>query len=353
MQDLRPQPGILSDDRTVIDTLVVIPFHNRADLALQSLRKLLEGGFPLQQILVIDNGSIQKETEELANEFPDLEIKRQENLGFGAAANHGIRRAIERGYDFTFVLNSDAIVTTEIVQGLVDYLCREENARVAACAPVTVSRGTVDFAGGLIDRRNWSALHVDNPDEVSMRLGEPGLEFYLTGCALMCRNSAVQEAGMFDESFFMYWEDCDLCLRLAAAGWKLVVLPELAVEHLVGGSSDDDADGFRIYYYTRNRFLMWWRHGGGLSTLKRIVTELLPILTAPSPRLTSFRQLTLGQAVFHGLLKIGGKRQLLDASKPHPIGSYTLWLMCTFATAFQGAISHLKFRFGLTRSGSR
>jgi GT2 family glycosyltransferase len=339
---------MLSENREV-DALVVIPFHNRADLATVALGTLVGSGFPLSQILVIDNGSSPEQTRALRKAFPGLEISEQENLGFGAAANHGIRCAIERQHAFTFILNTDAIVTTDIIDRMANYLQREGNTRTAACAPITVSRGTTDFAGGLIDPRKWSAWHVHHVEEGSRRVREEGLKFYLTGCALMCRNSALQEVGMFDEKFFMYWEDCDLCLRLAAAGWQLAVLPALTVEHLVGGTSGESLDAFRIYYENRNRFLMWWRHGGGIATLRRIVKELLPSLAASSPRCVTPQQLTLGRAVLDGLLNAGGKRQFMERGSSHQIGSYALWFCCALIASSQEGVGRIKSCFRRTK----
>jgi GT2 family glycosyltransferase len=347
-EGLRHHSNVVDVERAVIDALIVIPFHNRADLAISGLQKLVESGFPLAQIFIIDNGSAPKERDELAKHFPGLDIQSQENVGFGTAANQGIRRAMEAGHAFTFILNSDAIVTAETVKGLVDYLLREENARVAACAPSIVSQGKTDFAGAVMNPRDWSAAHVHDAEEARVQVREFGRKFYLTGCALMCRNSAMQEVGMFDESFFMYWEDCDLCLRLDAAGWRLAVVPDLVVDHVVGGSFGEATRGLRTYYSTRNRFLMWWRHGRGPIRLMRIVARLLPELTVPRPGLIGVEQLAVAQAVCHGLLNIGGQRRLIDTAKRHRIRALMLWATCALSNGVLGFFRYLKSLLGLT-----
>src|SRR5205823_12067704 len=72
--------------------------------------------------------------------------------------------------------------------------------------------------------------------------------------------------GMFDEDYFIYFEDADLCYRMARAGWHCLLVPSARVEH-VGASSDAGRSFWRAYYYTRNRLLFFLRYLHGFAAI--------------------------------------------------------------------------------------
>jgi GT2 family glycosyltransferase len=83
---------------------------------------------------------------------------------------------------------------------------------------------------------------------------------FAPACAVMFRRAALEEVGLFDESLFTNWEDYDLCIRLADAGWKIMVVGKAEVVHAHGMTTGLKSP-FIIYYGLRNRFICLFRHG--------------------------------------------------------------------------------------------
>ncbi len=259
-----PRWSVISDERKAEIAhmaLVVIPVHEALSHTIGCLESLLsESATP--PILVIDNGSSDATADAIRAKFPQVEMIRQPNLGYSAAANVGILESQKRGCKYTWLLNSDTVVTSDALQKLVAFMEDPVNLRVGACSPVIVSSynpPVIDFAGGLLNRSNWSTRHINDPVRGDLQLRNHPLSSFLMGCALLVRNSAAVEVGMFDVRFFLYWEDCEFCIRLVDHGWQLRMVLSATVLHKVHGSSrsGQSASPIATYYGSRNCFLLW------------------------------------------------------------------------------------------------
>ena len=76
---------------------------------------------------------------------------------------------------------------------------------------------------------------------------------------MFVRREALEDVGLFDERFFLYWEDVDLCKRMAAGGWKVVYYPSAAVEHMVGGSSERSLVR-SVFEFHKSAYLYFMKH---------------------------------------------------------------------------------------------
>lgn len=174
-----------------------------------------------------------------------------QNLGFAGGNNFGAEQAIKTGATHLLFLNNDTHISKNIVSHFEAY---------ARYEPYTLLSGVIqDTHGGLwFEGGRFSPLslrtHHKNPTLDS--------EFsFLTGCLLWVPVSAWNTLKGFDEDFFLYWEDVDLCLRAQQSGYALKLLPELCITHQVSGSSG----GVRAYYQNRNRFLFLKKHPATVS----------------------------------------------------------------------------------------
>jgi GT2 family glycosyltransferase len=255
--------------------LITVPVHNALAHALDCLKSFEQEGQSMADILIVDNGSTNETAATIKRLFPQVKIVRQANLGYSAAANVGIIESLKRNYKYTWLLNSDTVVLRKTLWTLETFMDLPENRRVGACSPV-IYRGDdasiVDFAGGWLNRANWSVRHINDPACGDKALRAKPHETFLTGSALFIRNKAATEAGMFDERFFMYWEDCDFSIRLVNHGWGLRLVPSAVVLHRMQGSSGGNGGRtpFSIYYETRNCFLLWRQYSKGL--ISRLIT---------------------------------------------------------------------------------
>ncbi len=180
-----------------------------------------------QTTLVIDNASTNDSVARIREACPDVEIVAQSaNLGFGGGCNVGIRRALDRGADFVWLLNNDTVVEPASLRAMVEVAASD--AGIGATGSVIYfmdQPSRVQFWGGLrVGMIRGEVSPIKRPRQVK-RLD------YICGASCLLRAEAIRSAGLFDEGFFMYWEDADLGFRLRRHGWKLAVAERSSVWH--------------------------------------------------------------------------------------------------------------------------
>jgi N-acetylglucosaminyl-diphospho-decaprenol L-rhamnosyltransferase len=194
---------------------------------------------------VVDNASGDGTAEMAAREFPEVELTvADRNLGFGAANNVGIR---EVHGTYVLMLNPDTRITSGALDGLLERM--DSRPEVGLCGPRLVREdGTLDHACRRSFPTPLSALgHFTG---LGRRRGAKGaLAAYrapdvdsgpvdaVNGAFMLARRAALEEVGLFDEGYWMYMEDLDLCYRLKQAGWTTRYEPSVTVIHIKAGTS--------------------------------------------------------------------------------------------------------------------
>jgi len=207
----------------------------------------LEAAAPGVETVVVDNASGDSVSTLLAASAPGVRmIVEPQNAGYGAACNRGAR---ETARPYLLFLNSDVTIRPGAVESLVVSLDSDPRAAVAgprlenpdgSLQPSilrlpTLSRvffessGLAHLTGGRL--RGHSATREDHSQPQSVEC--------VKGAALLVRRAAFEEVGGFDEKFFLYAEESDLCARLAARGWKILFEPAARVVHRGGASAGD------------------------------------------------------------------------------------------------------------------
>ncbi len=186
-------------------------------------------------IILVDNSEKNRISASLEKIFSDKQdlslvfIKNPVNEGFAKAVNTGIKFALKEGADYVFLLNDDAWIDTHCLKYLTESIKNYKNVLLAgptifyAREPSRVwsaggyfdkllSRIKMPFKNKIIKKENLVKLPVQPVD-------------FLTGCALMIDSRAFEKVGLFDETFFLYAEDLDYCLRVKKAGYKIIYVP--------------------------------------------------------------------------------------------------------------------------------
>lgn len=229
-------------------TIAVVNWNTREELrrcltALETATAGLHAG-----IVVVDNASPDGSAAMVAEEFPGvILIANAHNEGFGAGVNAALRAAPA---DFYLVLNPDVEVASGVIEQMAGFL--ESRREAAAVSPLLLGEDRQPHAH--FYRRFpslsqmvlfWTLLGVYSQRiprlrrklfEHDLRGSGPTAVDQLPGAALLIRDDALSEIGLFDPDFFIWWEDVDWCYRARKAGYELYVLPELHMQH-VGGAS--------------------------------------------------------------------------------------------------------------------
>lgn len=211
------------------------------------------------------------------------------NDGFGAGVNAGVARARALGADAFLVLNPDLELAPETARALLDAARAD---RTALLGPqILDAHGEVWFTGGLLDRS------VGRTRTRPERVGP--VPDWLTGACLAVHDDLWSAVGGFSDDFFMYWEDIDLSVRVAAAGGHVEVLRHLSAVHDVGGTQETAGSVRKsdLYYRhnTRGRMVFAARN-----------------LDRPTVRRWAWRSVGYARDV---VLR-GGRRQLLRSPGP-------------------------------------
>lgn len=225
------------------------------------------------EVIIVDNFSTDNSTKNIKDNFPSsILFCSQVNLGFGKANNLAAKHS--HGKHLLF-LNTDTILTENMPQILSDYLT--QNQDVGVISPrITFRDGSYQLSCGklpnlaieLLDKirygldQKWHHIFENLYNKQHSTIQEMG---WLTGACLMMRRDVFEQLGGFDESFFMYFEDKDICKRVHEAGWKVVYYPKTSLIHLLGGSSANIKKSVNTYYRD-SQLYYYQKHLGKLQT---------------------------------------------------------------------------------------
>ena len=180
------------------------------------------------KIIVIDNGSTDDSAERIKETFPKIElIQNNSNLGFGGGCNVGLLRSIRDNVEFVWLLNNDTTVNTDTLQELLNIASSDHNVGIIGSVLYYMdnSEKIQTWGGGYINFWTGMARHIHSKKD-ALKLQ------YITGACMLVRVKALREVGIFDDdSYFMYWEDTDLCYRFVSNGWMLRVAEKSKVLH--------------------------------------------------------------------------------------------------------------------------
>ncbi|PLS75920.1 MAG: dTDP-Rha--alpha-D-GlcNAc-pyrophosphate polyprenol alpha-3-L-rhamnosyltransferase [Actinobacteria bacterium] len=265
---------------TAASVSAVVVNYNARDHMLECVRSLRADG--VADIVVADNGSSDGSADALQRSDPDVVwLPTGANLGYGGGANRGVARA--KG-DMLLICNPDVVVEPGAVKALAAAL--EGDERLAIVGPRIEDRsGTlypsprtfpalaVAFGHGFLGlvapanrfTRRYRMLDWDH--------GTTGAVDWVSGSCFLVRRTAWEAVGGFDERYFMYVEDVDLCWRASRSGWKVGFEPAARVLH-VQGVSTELAPYRMILEHHRSLLRFAWRATTGWQR------ALLPVVSA-------------------------------------------------------------------------
>ncbi len=254
---------------SALDTIIVN--YNSTDHLLGCLESLSRQQSVIRpKIYVQDNASCD-DVLRVRERFSDVRLAvNRHNIGFGRAVNQAIRKSAG---EYIIILNPDTIVEAGFLDQVVRFMQNHpdvgvmgtrildsdgslQNSARAFPSSLTAFFGrssllTRWFPRNSITSRNLLTLQSDgrNPMDVD----------WVAGAAMVVRRKAVQQTGLLDERFFMYWEDADWCRRMWQHGWRVVYYPVPTVVHAVGGSSDHNV-AKSVFEFHRSVYLLFTKY---------------------------------------------------------------------------------------------
>ena len=246
---------------------IIIVNWNTCDL----LRICLESAYRTTadihpEVIVVDNGSSDGSPAMVSKEFPSVRlIQNTTNLGFARANNQAFQ--VSTG-DFILLLNSDAFLKEGAANSLVHTMEAHPDIGITGARLVYLDgRPQVSFEK--LPNLYSESLRLAGLDKVFWRLSRGQKtsnthDYYevgvVSGACLMVRRVMVEQIGLFDENFFMFNEETDLCFRAHAANWKVVHNPAAQAAHVGGGSTGVTPE--RVLRLYKAKLLYFQKHDG-------------------------------------------------------------------------------------------
>lgn len=233
--------------------LVVITYNGEKDITrfLESLQKTNHRDY--QSLIIVDNDSHDDTLVVSQHLAPHAHIIRnQENKGYAVAANQGIQYAVDHSFDYVFLANQDLMFEKDFLPPLVHAM--ESDASIGAIQPLIMldpERDLINSCGNALHPAGFGYTrgYRATPTQFSCERKDVA---YCSGAAVLFRVSAIKRIGQFDEDFFMYHEDTDICWRMQLAGYHCMVEPSSLVYHHYEFSRSIK----KFYYMERNRLLI-------------------------------------------------------------------------------------------------
>ncbi|MBB6097613.1 hypothetical protein HNR42_001030 [Deinobacterium chartae] len=205
--------------------IVLLNWNGWADTiaCLQSLRTL----HTPHRVVVVDNASRNDSVSRIKQAFPEIPVLQSGgNLGFSGGNNVGIRHALEAGADYVWLLNNDTLVFPDSL---------EELLKTADQCPGAGVIGSVLYYLEQPERvQAWGGGKIIMPLGIARHYLEAqplGKTSYITGASMLIRREVLEQVGLLDDGFFMYWEDTDYSFRVRRAGWEIAVAPGSKILH--------------------------------------------------------------------------------------------------------------------------
>lgn len=277
----------------MIRSVVILVNYKGAQDTSNCLRSL----YALQtapRVVVVDNTPNDPQLPAVMAEFPQAQlILAPVNLGFGGGNNLGINWAMSHtDCEFIYIFNNDAAVAPNTLSILEAALDAHPEAGMSTPRIVFMDKPEVLwYGGGEVDWLRGAAITpgVLGPSNTALALQERDVSF-ASGCAMLVRRKVIEQIKGFDERFFMYEEDLELCLRVQELGWTIRYMPTAVVTHVVQASSRGEQGfvgmlsplnnnlSFYAYHLVRNRLINMRLHAKGLNRVTFVFGFSLLIL---------------------------------------------------------------------------
>ena len=234
-------------------TYIIVLNWNGMRETLECLASLRGAAEASTRILVVDNGSRDGSQDAIRLAYPEVTIlEMHANLRYAGGNNAGIRFALAQGADQIMLLNNDTTVDPAFLGAMTGSLLSSPDIGIVAPKILYhADAGRLWYAGGEISFWTGTMRHrgIREPDDG--RFDAPCETAYASGCCLLAKRSTVEKIGLLDESYFMYSEDADWCMRARRAGFRIMYEPRARVWHKISVSAGGHLSLFKL----RNKFL--------------------------------------------------------------------------------------------------
>ena len=251
-----------------MDLSIIIVNYNVKEFLQNLIHSIEKASSNLtKEIFIIDNASDDGSVEFIREKFPQIKlIANQKNLGFGKANNLGLNEASGK---YLLMINPDTIVAEDTFEKMIEFFDQNKNVGLAGCKILNPD-GTLQLAC----RRSFPGPWVSFTKVTGLSSFFPKSKIFarynltyldenqsyevdaISGSFMMMRKEVYEKVGGFDEQFFMYGEDLDLCYRIQKTGYKVFYVHTTQIIHYKGESTKRSSlDETKVFYNAMHLFV--------------------------------------------------------------------------------------------------
>jgi GT2 family glycosyltransferase len=252
------QPSALADAPLV--ATIVLNWRNTRD-TVRCVTAAAEADYPNQRIYLFDNGADAASRSKLSSlSSVATLLESPVNLGYTGGNNAAIRRALDDGANYVWLLNSDAIPGPSVLGALV--ASAEADPQVGIVSPLICDPACepqYEFTGAVVDLTNClieTTIDRETGRDMQARFRD---RFVLVGTAMLVRRALIERIGLLDDRLFAYYEDMDYSIRCLLAGFRNIINFETELYHR---AKPRVREPHAYYYMNRNVILMWRKIAG-------------------------------------------------------------------------------------------
>ena len=240
--------------------LISILNWNALNLTINCINSILESSFDNIDIIVVDNASNENEADKIQQRFPNISIVRnQRNLGFAGGHNQVIRIAIDRGFDYIWLVNNDCSFKPTDLENILGVV--EADPKIGIVSPIIAlpdryGEERFQFVGSWFNWETQSCIRPKDPALVLRRENKFPNDMWVTGTAMLLRCEMLKKIGGLDERYFAYFEDNELGARASRAGYLSRMAFDVEILHHSFSSTHDRPPHY-FYLCSRNAYLFW------------------------------------------------------------------------------------------------
>ena len=265
-----------------MDLSILIVNWNTRDYLLNCIRSIMRTEGSSWEVIVVDNGSHDGSGAEVKRLFPTVRlIENDSNVGFAKAANQGLQKVSGK---YALLLNPDTQVKNEVIKQLVSFMEAHLDTGVAGAQLLNTDgskqNSIANFPTLATELLNKSLLKWLFPKKFPGKgrdYSEPIEVDSVIGACMMVRRHAVEQVGLLDENYFLFFEETDWCYRMKKLGWRIYHVPYAKVFHFQGKSAEQDKKRSKVEYF-RSRYYFFKKNRGKVQWFTLLIWRMLGLL---------------------------------------------------------------------------
>jgi len=265
------------------DVAIIVLNWNNAPDTIECLRSLAQLDYPTYRVVVVDNGSTDDSVRAIHQQYPGVMIlETQQNLGYAGGNNAGIRYALAQGAKYICILNNDVKVAPDFLTPLLAAF--DEDAEVGVVTPLVAEMDEPEKVWALgqeIDWKTGMVTRIHSGEAMPSPQARVLIEVDIaSGTVMLVKREVLERVGLLDETFYLYYEEVDWCLRVRRTGYRILAVPSSVVWHKVSATLGPTSPVID-YYMLRNHLHFIARHWSGAARLcllgRTVLRNLLTI----------------------------------------------------------------------------